>query len=90
MTGLRILELAKSAYLRFNSHDPWEQAKLLKMVLSNCTFDRGSLCPAYNNPFDIFAGANESGDWIPSLDSNPSTAGIKPLDGERPILSTSR
>jgi site-specific DNA recombinase len=75
VTGLRVLELAKSAYLRFNSHDPWEQAKLLKMVLSNCTFDRGSLCPAYNKPFDIFAGGNESGDWLLRLDSNQQPSG---------------
>jgi hypothetical protein len=58
--GLRILELAKNAYSRFNSHDPVDQAKLLKTVLSNCTFDRGSLCPTYNKPFDLFAGGNES------------------------------
>jgi hypothetical protein len=60
VTGLRVLELAKNAYPRFNSHDPWDQASLLKMVLSNCTFDRGSLCPAYNKPLEVFARGNES------------------------------
>jgi site-specific DNA recombinase len=75
VTGLRILELAKSAYSRFNSHDPVDQAKLLKTVLSNCTFDRGSLCPTYNKPFDLFAGGNESGEWLLRLDSNQQPSG---------------
>lgn len=45
--GLKILELAKRAhslYLRQNHH---ERRKLLNAVLSNCAFDRGSLCPTY-------------------------------------------
>jgi hypothetical protein len=75
VTGLRTLELAKNAYPRFNSPDPWDQVSLLKMVLSNCTFDRGSLCPAYNKPFELFAQGNESGDWLLRLDSNQQPSG---------------
>ena len=46
-----------------------EQRRLLGSVLSNCTFDRGTLCPAYSKPFDIFANARESGNWQVNLGS---------------------
>ena len=36
-------ELAKNAHNMFIQRDPHEQARLLKMLVSNCTFDRGSL-----------------------------------------------
>src|SRR3989454_8641289 len=39
--------------------------------LSNCTFDRGSLSPTYNKPFDLLVGGNERGDWLGGRDSNP-------------------
>ena len=48
-----------------------EQARLLKTLLSNCTFDRGSLSPTYNKPFDLLVGGNERGDWLGGRDSNP-------------------
>ena len=36
------------------SQIPTEQRRLLDdTVLSNCTFDRGSLCPTYASPFDL-------------------------------------
>jgi DNA invertase Pin-like site-specific DNA recombinase len=41
VTGSKILELAKNAHNLFIRHDPTEQARLLKILLSNCTFDRG-------------------------------------------------
>lgn len=40
----------------------------MKMLLSNCTFDRGSLSPTYSKPFDLFAKGVETGDWLTSLD----------------------
>ena len=78
VTGLRILELAKKRVLHESSIRTIRgiRESLLKMVLSNCTFDRGSLCPAYNKPFEIFAhGGNESGDWLLGLDSNQQPSG---------------
>jgi hypothetical protein len=36
--------------------------KILEL-LSNCTFDRGSVCPTYAKPFDLFAQGNETGNW---------------------------
>jgi len=70
VTGLRILELAKRAVFIYETQDPAEQRRLLETVLSNCTFDRGSLCPAYNKPFDLFVRANETGEWRAQQDSN--------------------
>lgn len=43
VTGSRILELAKNAYHRFIQQNSTEQARLLRTVVSNCTFDRGTL-----------------------------------------------
>jgi hypothetical protein len=37
--------------------------RVLETVLSNCTFDRGSVCPTYTSPFDLFAKGNKTGNW---------------------------
>jgi hypothetical protein len=37
---------------------------LLETVLSNCTFDRGTLCPTYSKPFDLLIRGNETRDWL--------------------------
>ena len=71
VTAERILELAKNAEFLYKTQDPAEQRRLLETVLSNCTFDRGTLCPAYSKPFDLFAQGNESGNWRGRRDSNP-------------------
>jgi hypothetical protein len=39
-----------------------------KTVVSNSTFDRGSLSPTYVKPFDVLAKGSESGDWLAALD----------------------
>jgi len=62
-TGERIIELVKRAGILYKTEDPPEQRRLLESVLSNCTFDRGSLCPTYKKPFDLFVRGNETGDW---------------------------
>jgi site-specific DNA recombinase len=69
-TGERILELVKRAGILYKTQDPADQRRLLDSVLSNCTFDRGSLCPTYKKPFDLFARASETGDWRGRRDSN--------------------
>jgi hypothetical protein len=43
VTAEKILELAKRAEILYKSQDPAEQRRLLETVLSNCTFDSGSL-----------------------------------------------
>ncbi|MPY88377.1 MAG: recombinase family protein [Luteitalea sp.] len=70
-TGSKILELAKSAHNLFIRQDPREQARLLKTLVSNSTFDRGSLSVTYVKPFDLLADGNETGDWLGGRDSGP-------------------
>jgi hypothetical protein len=70
-TGERILELVKRAGILYKTQDPAEQRRLLDSALSNCTFDRGSVCPTYKKPFDLFAQAAETGEWRGRRDSNP-------------------
>ena len=45
--GLQILELAQTAYSSYVAKNPHEQARLIKTLVSNSTFDRGSLSPTY-------------------------------------------
>jgi hypothetical protein len=59
-TAEKTLELAKKAAILYKSQDPTEQRRLLETVLSNCTFDRGTLCPTYASPFDLFVKGNET------------------------------
>jgi hypothetical protein len=67
--GLQILELAQAAYSSYVAKNPHEQARLIKTLVSNSTFDRGSLSPTYVKPFDVFAKGSETGDWLLRLDS---------------------
>jgi hypothetical protein len=52
-TAEKIIELAKQAEFLYRSQDPTEQRRLLETVLSNCTFDSGTLYPTYSKPFDL-------------------------------------
>jgi hypothetical protein len=58
--GLKIPELAQSAYSSYVTKNPREQARLVKTVVSNSTFDRGSLSPTYIKPFDVFANGGKT------------------------------
>ena len=71
VTATKILELAKQAEFLYKSQIPREQRRLLDLVLSNCTFDRGTLCPTYAKPFDLLVRGNEIGNWRREWDSNP-------------------
>ena len=73
--GLQILELAQTAYSSYVTKNPHEEARLVKTVVSNSAFDRGSLSPTYIRPFDVFANGSESGDWLLGLDSNQQPSG---------------
>jgi hypothetical protein len=66
--GLQILELAQTAYSSYVAKNPREQARLVKTLVSNSTFDRGSLSPTYIKPFDVFANGGKTGDWLGALD----------------------
>jgi site-specific DNA recombinase len=69
VTAEKVLELAKKAEFLYKTQDPAEERRLLETVLSNCIFDRGSLCPTYSKPFDLFAQGNETGNWRRGWDS---------------------
>jgi hypothetical protein len=79
VTAERILELAQKAEFLYKSQDRAEQRRLLEIVLSNCTFDRGSLTPTYNSPFDLLVKGNKSGNWRRGWDSNPRALADKTL-----------
>jgi hypothetical protein len=61
----RKTQTACSSYVAKN---PQEQARLIKTLVSNSAFDRGSLSPTYVTPFDVFAKASKTGDWLAALD----------------------
>ena len=68
-TGSKILELCQRAYSLYSEQKPVEQRRLLKTLLSNCTFDRGILLPTYNKPFDLLVQGNETKNWLPFVDT---------------------
>jgi hypothetical protein len=47
----RILELSNKAHFLYFSQDSFEKAKLLRMLLSNCSVDAVSASPTYRYPF---------------------------------------
>ena len=49
-----------SLYVR---QSPFERAKLLKMVLSNCAIDAISLYPTYRKPFDMIFARTRNEEW---------------------------
>ncbi|MGH7554588.1 MAG: recombinase family protein [Longimicrobiales bacterium] len=67
----KILELAKTAHSRYLEQDSAERRLLLDSLLSNCTFDRGTLCPTYVKPFDLLSQGRKTGNWRGGRDSNP-------------------
>ena len=66
--GIQILELAKKAHSLYLQQDPSEKRRFLNILLSNCTFDGGSLHPTYNKPFELLVKNKEIEDWLPGLD----------------------
>ena len=70
LNAARILELANKAYSLYVSQNPREQAKLLKMVLSNCALDAISLYPTYRKPFDLIFRRAKKEEWYARVDSN--------------------
>ena len=49
----RTFELANKAYSLYVSQNPTEKAKLLRMLLSNCSVDATRVTPTYRYPFDM-------------------------------------
>jgi site-specific DNA recombinase len=63
LNAKRALELANKAYFLYVTQNPVEQARLLKMVASNCRFDGASLYPTYRKPFDVIFERAKSKEW---------------------------
>ena len=66
----RILELANKAYSLYLTQNHPGQAKLLRMVLLNCSIDAASVCPSYRRPFDLICRRAENQEWSGREDLN--------------------
>jgi site-specific DNA recombinase len=77
LDGVRILELANKAYFLYLKQPPVEKAKLLRIVLSNCTIDSASVYPTYRKPFDLILQHAKNGEWRARRDSNSRPSASK-------------
>jgi site-specific DNA recombinase len=71
LDAAKILELAHNAHSLYLRQNPVEQAKLLKLVLSNCAIDATNLYPTYRKPFDLIFAQGKTEGWCGRRDSNP-------------------
>lgn len=60
--GVKLLELAKKAYLLYEKQKADEKRKLLDFVCSNSTWREGHLTVNFRQPFDMIAVTNQT--WI--------------------------
>jgi site-specific DNA recombinase len=63
-------ELLQAARDEYVTQSPAERAKLLKLLVSNCTVRAGSLDFAMRSPFNLIKQAAETGDWRRRCPSN--------------------
>ena len=70
LRGVKILELANQAYFLYLKQKPEEQAKLLRLVLSNCSVDAASVYPTYRKPFDVIFQHGKREGWCARRESN--------------------
>jgi len=61
--GIKLLELASRAYELYAKQPVEQKNRLLRVLLSNCTLQDGTLRPTYKKPFDILARGIERGVW---------------------------
>jgi hypothetical protein len=78
LDGIKILQLANKAYSLYVKQTPDEKAKLLRLVLSNCSVDAVSLYPTYRKPFDLIFDRAKNKEWRARRDSNSRPSGSKP------------
>jgi hypothetical protein len=65
LDGVRILELAHKAHFLYLKQTPEAQAKLLKIVVLNCSIDEKSDYPTYRKPFDLIFKHGKTKDGAP-------------------------
>jgi site-specific DNA recombinase len=75
LNGIKILELANKAHFLYLKQTPTEKAKLLKMVLSNCSIDALNVYPTYRKPFDLIFNQVKTKGWCARRDSNSRPSG---------------
>ncbi|MGH9690794.1 MAG: recombinase zinc beta ribbon domain-containing protein, partial [Candidatus Acidiferrales bacterium] len=75
LNGVRALELANKAHFLYLSQPPQEKAKLLRIVLSNCSVDAANVYPTYRKPFDVIFRRAKNKEWCARGDSNTGPSG---------------
>ena len=75
LDAARILELSNKAYFLYLGQSPAERAKLLRIVLSNCSLDAANVYPAYRKPFDLILARAIEG-MVGPEGFEPSTNGL--------------
>jgi site-specific DNA recombinase len=70
LSAKRTLELANKAYSLYLTQNSAEQAKLLRMVLLNCSIDAASVYPTYRKPFDMIFQRARNKEWSGREDLN--------------------
>ena len=88
--GVQLLELARDAQRLFARQEPRQKRQLLNFVLSNCSWQDGTIQVTFRQPFDIIAqstgiaAGREAGKitdsakteiWLGDLDSNQGCPG---------------
>jgi site-specific DNA recombinase len=63
LDAVRILELANKAHFLYLRQNSAEKAKLLRIVLSNCTINAANVYPTYRKPFDLIFQAAQTERW---------------------------
>ncbi len=53
--AVKVFELSQTLREQWLTADYSAKRRLLEIVLLNCTFDDGTLCPTMRKPFDILA-----------------------------------
>jgi len=92
--GVRLLELAQNAQALFERQTAREKRRLLNFLLSNCTWQDGTVVVKLRQPFDLImetavcaeraapAGTGKSPEkeiWLGDLDSNQDWRSQSPL-----------
>jgi site-specific DNA recombinase len=82
--GVTLLDLARNAQRLFAKQEPREKRRLLKFLLSNCTWEDGEAVATFRQPFDMLVettaasarvGTGEQANsakneiWLPFLDT---------------------
>ena len=61
---------ANKAYSLYLTRNPAEQAKLLRLVLLNCSIDAVNLYSSYRKPFDLIFQRAKNEEWSGREDLN--------------------